>query len=150
MTIKTLTPPPVAYRIRPARRGDAPSMVAVLAEAGGKGDVATVTWIISHPEMEVLVAADQFDKVIGFVTFSHRPWLSVGGRSGTIDELVVSVPWRRRGAGRELMKRVIERAKVLMVKELQIQSAKKPDEGLTAFFQKVGFELAESGVFRMR
>lgn len=150
MVPKTLTPPPVAFRIRPARRGDAAAMVACVAEAGGKGDVATVTWIISHPEMEVLVAADQLDKVIGFVTFSHRPWLSVGGRSGTIDELVVTVPWRRRGVGRELMKKVVERAKVLMVKQLQIQSSQKPDEGLIVFFKKIGFDLAEAGVFRMR
>lgn len=124
--------------------------MSILAECGGSGDVATVTWIISHPEMEVMVAADPFDKVVGFATFSHRPLLKLGGRSGTIDELAVTAPWRRKGVARDLLKRVSERAKVLSVKRLEIQSHEAPSAGLIAFFLACGFDLADAGVFRMR
>ncbi len=124
-------------------------IVALLAEEGVAADAHTVTWIISHPEMELVVAADPLDKAIGFISLSHRPILKMGGRSAVIDELLVTKAWRRRGVGRELLKRVVERAKVLSVKRLEVQSHGQPDEGLLAFFRANGFELANVGVFRL-
>lgn len=123
--------------------------MAILKECGGDGDVATVTWIISHPEMEVLVAADPLDKPFGFVTFSHRPLLKLGGRAGTIDELAVTASWRRKGAARELLKRVVERAKVLSVRRLEAHAFGPATTELIAFFRRCGFDHADVGVFRM-
>lgn len=143
-------PPTAAFKVRPARRGDAQPLVQLLAEEGAIADAHTVTWIISHPEMELMVAADMLDKAIGFVTLSHRPILKMGGRSATIDELVVTKSWRRKGVGRELIKRVVERAKVLTVKRLEVQTFGPVTEELSAFFNACGFEQAMVGVFRIR
>lgn len=139
-----------AFKVRPARRGDAQGIVAILNEAGATADTQTFTWIISHPEMEVLVAADALDKVIGVVSLSHRPLLKVGGRAATIDELGVSRAWHRRGVGRELVKRAVERARVLGVKRLEVQTFQGVTPELEAFFKASGFEPAQVGVFRLK
>ena len=138
------------FKVRPARRGDATPIVSILLEVGINADSNTVTWIISHPEMELLVAADALDKAIGFVTLSHRPMLKTGGRAATIDELNVTAAWKRKGVGRELLRRAVERAKVLSVKRLEVQTYGPVDAGLTAFFKACGFELAEVGTFRLK
>lgn len=148
--VSSLTPPPTGFRVRPARRGDATPIVALLAELGVNADPNTVTWIISHPEMEIMVAADALDKVVGFITFSHRPVLKTGGRSGTIDELNVAKAWRRRGVGRELLRKVVERAKVLSVRRLSIETYGPVTEEVSQFFAACGFERTELGVFKLK
>lgn len=148
--VSSPTPPPTSFKVRPARRGDAAPIVALLAEIGVNADANTVTWIISHPEMEIMVAADPLDKVVGFITFSHRPVLKTGGRSGAIDELNVAKGWRRRGVGRELLRKVVERAKVLSVRRLSIETFGPVTEDLTRFFAACGFERTESGTFKLK
>jgi GNAT superfamily N-acetyltransferase len=142
-------PPAAGFRVRAARRGDAPTIVNLLAEEGLAGDTHTVTWIISHPEMELQVASDSFDRPIGVVSLNHRPALKLGGRGAVIDELLVTRAWRRKGVGRELLKKVVERAKVLSVKRLEIQSFGEPTEDLQLFFKACGFEMAKVGLFRL-
>ena len=144
------TPPPTGFRVRPARRGDAGPIVTLMAEMNVTADPNTVTWIISHPEMELMVAADALDKVVGFITLSHRPVLKTGGRAGTIDELNVAKAWQRRGVGRELLRRVVERAKVLSVKRLEVETYGAVTPELRAFFVACDFESAEVGVFRLK
>ena len=97
-----------------------------------------------------MVAADALDKVIGFVTLSHRPVLKTGGRSGTIDELNVAKSWQRRGVGRELLRRVVERAKVLSVKRLEVETYGPVTPELKAFFAACGFDPADAGIFRLK
>lgn len=137
------------FRVRPARRGDAEGIKALMVEIGQHADGQTVTWIISHPEMELIVAADPLDKVIGVVALSHRPMIRLAGRVATIDELVVGAPFRRQGVGRELMKRAVERAKVLGVKRVEVQTLAAGDGGAQTFLQKVGFADAGVGVYRL-
>ncbi len=143
-------PPLQGFKVRPARRGDASPIVTLLLEIGVTADPNTVTWIISHPEMELLVASDALDKVVGFITLSHRPVLKTGGRAATIDELNVAKAWRRKGIGRELLRRVVERAKVLSVKRLELQTYGPVNDELTAFFKACGFDQAEVGTFRLK
>lgn len=146
-----LTPPPISgFKVRPARRGDAGSVVTLLAETGVTADPNLVPWIISHPEMELLVAADGQDKVIGFITLSHRPMLKSGGRAGTIDELNVAKAWQRKGVGRELLRRVVERAKVLSVKRLAAETYGPVTAELRAFFSACNFELVDAALFRLK
>lgn len=123
--------------------------MSLLSEEGLSGDTHTVAWIISHPEMELLVAADGHDRAIGFVSLTHRPVLKLGGRAATIDELLVTRSWRRRGVGRELLKRAVERARVLAVKRLEVQSLGAPHDGVASFLRACGFERAEVGLFRL-
>ena len=139
----------MSFKVRAGRRGDAEAIKALLSECGFSGDSATVTWIISHPEMELIVAADPLDKCIGFVALSHRPNLRSGGRVATIDELIVGQAHRKAGVGRELLKRAVDRAKVLGVKRLEIQSLGGREDQALPFFQKCGFNEAGAIVFRL-
>lgn len=139
-----------AFRVRPARRGDAEALATLLAELGypGSADQATIHWVISHPEIEVLVAADSQDKAMGMVTFSHRPQLRAKGRIATIEELVVTEAWRGRGVGRELLKRVVERARSLSVKQLELVTHVGRAEFLKPFYEACGFPEVDSAVLR--
>jgi GNAT superfamily N-acetyltransferase len=120
----------------------------LLGELGFTGDAATVTWIVSHPEMELIVAADSFDKVIGFVQLSHRPNLRHAGRIATIDELVVQKAWRRKGVGRELLRRAVDRARVLGVKRLEVQTL-EGQEDAGPFLSSCGLKPAGLQVFKL-
>ncbi len=139
-----------AFRIRPARRGDVDALAQLLAELGypGSADQATVHWVISHPEIEVLVASDAQDKAMAMVTFSHRPQLRAKGRVAMIEELVVTESWRRRGVARELLKRVVERARSLSVKHLELVTHDAKAEHLRPFFEACGFQAADVSVMR--
>jgi len=140
------------FRIRPARRGDAEAIAALLSELGypGGSDAATVNWVISHPEAEIIVAGDSMDRAVGVLTLSHRPQLRMKGRIATIDELVVAPAWRRKGVGRELIRRAMERAKVLSVRRLEVVTHQGFHEEAVAFLKAVGFSLAEAQVLRFQ
>jgi GNAT superfamily N-acetyltransferase len=140
-----------AFRIRAGRRGDVEAISALLTELGYSqgADMATVHWVISHPETETLIAADSADRPIGMLTLSHRPQLRLRGRIVTIDELVVQSNWRRKGVGRELVRRAIERSRVLSARMLELL-APMSDPGAMQFCQQMGFtEAGESQVMRL-
>lgn len=125
-------------------------MVALLRELGyPQGtDQQTVHWVISHPEIEIFVAGDPHDRPVGMVSFSHRPQLRLRGRVATIDELVVTETWRRRGVGRALIRQILERCKVLSAKQLQLISPMASTPETRSFYIACGFSEVDSGVFR--
>lgn len=143
-----------SFRIRKARRGDADSLAALLREMGYPqgSDAQTVHWVISHPEIEIFVAADSQDRPVGMVSFSHRPQLRLRGRVATVDELVVTESWRRRGVGRALMQQVLERAgqRALAVKRLELSAYGDPElrEALKRFYESCGFVETDRMVWR--
>ena len=150
MPSKTPAPDAPSYRIRRARRGDAESLSALLREMGYPhgSDAQTVHWVISHPEIEIFVAADAQDKPVGMVSLSHRPQLRLRGRIASVDELVVAEGWRRRGVGRALMQQVIERcgARALSVKRLEVSAYAL--EELRSFYESCGFVVVDRMVMR--
>ena len=83
-----------------------PALLGALGYEAGT-DYQTVNWVISHPEMELFVAADAQDRVVGLITLSHRPQLRLRGRVLSVDELVVAPEWRRKGVGRALIQRAL-------------------------------------------
>lgn len=139
------------FRVRSARRGDGEALAALLGELGypGAADTSTVHWVLSHPEMDVIVAADNMDKPVGMITLSHRPQLRMKGRIVTIDELVVSASWRRRGVGRALMKRALERARALTARRVELHTHKGRGEAVRAFYESCGFQEVDSLVMRL-
>jgi N-acetylglutamate synthase-like GNAT family acetyltransferase len=139
-----------AFRIRRARRGDADAIGNLLKELGyAQGsDAQTTNWVISHPEIEIFVASDSLDKPVGMVTLSHRPQLRLRGRIGTVDELVVTESWRRKGVGRALLQTVVERARALSMKRLEIVSHVTRLETAIAFYASCGFSEADAMVLR--
>ena len=139
-----------AFRIRRARRGDAEALAALLRELGFPegSDTQTVHWVTSHPEIEIFVACDPQDRPVGMLSLSHRPQLRLRGRIATVDELVVTEAWRRRGVGKALLLHAIERAKVLSVKRLELAARQDSSSGDTArFYESCGF-VADCQVFR--
>ena len=130
-----------AFRIRRARRGDAEALAALLRELGFPegSDTQTVHWVTSHPEIEIFVACDPQDRPVGMLSLSHRPQLRLRGRIATVDELVVTESWRRRGVGRALMQQIIERcgARALSVKRLEVSAYAQ--EELRGFYESCGF-----------
>ncbi|SEU29344.1 GNAT family N-acetyltransferase [Stigmatella erecta] len=137
--------PPTAtvpgFRIRRARRGDAEALASLLRELGFPegSDTQTVHWVTSHPEIEIFVACDAQDRPVGMISLSHRPQLRLKGRIATVDELVVTETWRRRGVGRALLLHAIERTRVLSVKRLELAARSAQGDGLARFYQACGF-----------
>lgn len=111
-------------------------------------DAQTVHWVISHPEIEIFVAADPQDRPVGMVSLSHRPQLRLRGRIASVDELVVTESWRRRGVGRALMQQVIERcgARALSVKRIEVTGYAL--EELQGFYKSCGFVPVDNMVMR--
>jgi GNAT superfamily N-acetyltransferase len=105
--------------------------------------------VISHPEIEVLVAADGQDRPIGMLSFSHRPQLRTRGRVATVEELVVTANWRRKGVGKALLGQATERARVLNVQRLDLNADTGQDPGVQAFAKACGFEVSTARVFRV-
>ena len=138
-----------AFRIRRARRGDAEALATLLKELGypDGSDTQTVHWVTSHPEIEIFVACDPQDKPVGMLSLSHRPQLRLRGRIATVDELVVTEAWRRRGVGRALLLHAIERSRVLSVKRLELASRRDAGSETARFYEACGFA-ADCMLFR--
>lgn len=125
--------------------------MAALLEALGYPsgtDYQTINWVISHPEMELFVAADAQDRAVGLLTLSHRPQLRLRGRVLSVDELVVAPEWRRKGVGRALIQRALERARSLSVKRIEVAPHPTDAEGATAFLRACGFQPTEGALMR--
>lgn len=146
----TPTPTGSPFKVRSGRRGDVESLKGLMAEFGYPDavDAQIVSWLVSHPESELIVAVDALDRPIGVVTLSHRPQLRLKGRVATIDELVVAQAWRRKGVGRTLLQRAVERSKVLSVRRIEIATPGSNEPAAVAFLEACGFKRVTSTVCR--
>ncbi len=137
--------------MRPARRGDLPEVQSLLRELGyaSGSDTTTFAWVLSHPEMEVMVATDAMDRPVGLLTMSHRPQLRLSGRIATIDELVVAEAWRAKGVGKELLGRAVARARALGVKRIELNTHRGRESYSREFYRKNGFAEADSAILRI-
>jgi N-acetylglutamate synthase-like GNAT family acetyltransferase len=137
--------PQVGFRVRAARRGDVEGIASLLVQLGYTDgtDSATMNWVISHPEMELFVAADGQDRPVGVVTLSHRPQLRLKGRVITVDELAVAEAWRRRGVGKALLARVMERARALSAKRIEVARHPADRAVSVAFLEACGFQACD-------
>ena len=146
-----MTPVPSSgFRVRPARRGDTEGLASLLRDLGYEdaADSQTLNWVISHPEIEILVAGDAQDRPVGMLSFSHRPQLRLKGRVVTIDELVVAPAWRRKGVGRALLNQAVLRARSLSVKRIELLThGQAADEGVLAFCIGCGFTTSSATQF---
>lgn len=111
-------------------------------------DVQTVNWVISHPEMEMFVATDGHDRPIGMVTLSHRPQLRLRGRVLSVDELVVSPDWRRKGVGRALIQWALQRARTLSARGIEAAPHPNDDGSAVAFLTACGFQPSDGPLMR--
>ncbi len=133
---------PEGVKIRTARRGDRDALYRLVAELGVNVPAAeqssTLSWIVSHPETEVLIATDAYERGLGMLSLSHRPSLLTGGRLASVETLVVLPAMRSQGIGTELLDRALARARMLGCKAIEINSC---SESGSLFLEKRGFAI---------
>ncbi len=131
---------PDGVKIRTARRGDKDAVYRLLAETGvvvpSAEQSSTLSWIVSHPETEVLLATDAYERGLGMLSLSHRPSLVTGGRLASVESLVVLPSMRGKGIGTELLERALARARMLGCKEVEVSAT---TEAGHQFLAKRGF-----------
>jgi N-acetylglutamate synthase-like GNAT family acetyltransferase len=139
------------FRLRTARDGDAEAITSLIGELGylDTADAPTIAWVMSHPEMEIFIAADMTDEVVGLLTLSHRPQLRMRGRIATIDELVVTNTWQREGVGRALVHKALERAKELGVQRLGLTTDNGRGASVRQFYVSCGFSEVDAAVMHL-
>ena len=147
--------------IRPARRGDVPSLhalwQAMLAEhARLDARLAThpeaPTWMatqlgqaVADPHRLVLVAEEGARLVIGFVSARILPFTGAPGeqREAEIAECFVAPARRRRGIARRLVQRVLDMLDERRIAAVRIQVAAQ-NPGALAFWRSLDFEVVET------
>ena len=141
--------PPIAenLRMREARRGDTSAITALFRADRMGVELETVGWVISHPEIDLFVATTSGDKIIGLVTLYHGPSLTKGGRVGSINELFVAPEWRRRGVARMLLRGIVQRAKSLAIKRLEMRISAESGFQIAPFLDSEGFLPKQSSIF---
>ena len=145
---------PDGIKLRPARRGDRDSIYRLLAEGAGESAAVvpvtdqsnTVSWIVSHPETEVLLAVDALDRGVGMISLSHRPSLRIGGRIASIETLLVTGAMRGRGIGSGLLDHMLDRARKLGCKRVEVPGF---DAVSVAYLEKRGFTATDGRIMAM-
>lgn len=140
-------PLPEGVKVRPLRRGDRDSIYRLLNEVGVTvppiDQSNTISWIVSHPETEVLIAVDPLDRGVGMISVSHRPSLLLGGRTASVDALVVTSAMRSRGIASDLLERALTRARMLGCRAVEVAVS---DMASRTYFEKRGFDLVGRNV----
>jgi GNAT superfamily N-acetyltransferase len=140
-------PLPEGVKVRPLRRGDRDSIYRLLQDVGVNVPVIdqsnTISWIVSHPETEVLIAVDPLDRGVGMISVSHRPSLLLGGRVASVDAIIVTAAMRGKGIASDLLERGLARAKMLGCRAVEVTVS---DMGARGYFERRGFNLVGRNV----
>ena len=100
--------------IRPATLDDVPEMVALLAElfaieadfhADPARQTAGLRSLLESTTAKAWVAESQ-GRAVGMITLQILISTAEGGEVGLVEDLVISVPWRRHGLGHRLIRTV--------------------------------------------
>lgn len=107
---------PRGITLRRARPGDAPGVRTLVEHLGYTPDdrafTETFTQVARHPEAVVLILAEGV-RVVGYLAFSHRPQIRLGGRVAVIDELAIHPDFADRGLSAFLVEHALELARGL-------------------------------------
>lgn len=108
------------------------------------------TWqeITTNPHMGILVAEEN-EKVLGYLAYSEKPQLRLGGKCLEIDELSVNPSHTGKGIGSGLVKELISHGRNKGVKRIVVSTNKKRENFQREFYPKQGFELKDSALFKM-
>jgi ribosomal protein S18 acetylase RimI-like enzyme len=109
--------------VRDAGSGDAGAIARLVREHGARGiDERVVARHLSSPSSRLLVA-EVGDAIAGLLGYSVRPDLFHAGPVCLIEELIVTGPWRGRGAGSALVTELLARARPLGCLEVSVAVA---------------------------
>jgi ribosomal protein S18 acetylase RimI-like enzyme len=87
------------------------------------------------------------DKVVGMVTLCV--YMTLTGPKGYLDHLVVASEWRRRGIGRALVQRAIDRARDAGASRVDLTANDQKLSG-RALYESLGFRRRDTGSFRLQ
>lgn len=138
--------------IRSSFKKDLHSIHFLLSEMGYPDldfEHLTKTWeeITAAPEADVVVA--EFDgMIVGFITYSIKPMLSLTGLVMKIDELGVLSKTRGQGIGTKLLNEVKNIALKKKVKCLVLSTNKSRESYQRQFYVKYGFTESNSAWFK--
>ena len=106
----------------------------------------TLQAIAQDKNLVVMVARDG-DKIAGMATLITATTMS--GFNAMFDDVVVDERYRGQGLGEQLVKALIDRAKTLKVRLIELSS--RPSRiAANKLYQKLGFEPKETNVYRMK
>jgi GNAT superfamily N-acetyltransferase len=143
---------PSGVMVRRARPGDAAPVLALIHQLGYSpephGYDETFAQVVRHPEAAVFVAVEG-PRVIGYIAVSHRPQIRLGGRVGSIDEMVVDTPRRGDGIGTALLDAAIEYSRGIGCKRVELHTRRSRESFQRGFYAGHGFREVDSAVMRL-
>ncbi len=95
----------------------------------------------------MLVASDD-DTMVGVALAVYQPSAELG-RVIVVNDFFVMPAYRRKGAGRELAKRLVEECKLMQIDEINLEVI-SGNEAAPAFWQSLGFEVANRVLFKLK
>lgn len=104
---------------------------------------ATLHNLVHDPRVRLFVAESP-ERIVGFLVLHIPNQISPG--KGWLEDLVVDMPYRRRGVGRMLMLAAIEEAHRIGLKSLNATTSRPASQALTT---NLGFELRRSMLVRL-
>jgi ribosomal protein S18 acetylase RimI-like enzyme len=145
-------------RIRPARRGDVPAIVAMLADdALGRGrerveDPLPPSYLQAFerverdPNIQLVVAEGEGGEVIGCLQLCILPGLSSQGASrGLIEDVRVAADCRSRGVGEQLVQWAIAEAQSKGCKLVELLTHNTRVDA-QRFYKRLGFQASHVGM----
>jgi GNAT superfamily N-acetyltransferase len=143
----------MSIEIRPAKVDDAEDMAKILREIGWserrnalKLDEVSkpIEELIRHANKDqdvhtVLVATAEDGKVVGFTSVHWVPFIMLGGFEGYISDVFVSPMASGKGAGRSLVKKIIEEGKDRGCMRLMVTNGKGKPSYKRGFYKKLGW-----------
>lgn len=139
--------------LRSAFQKDLKSIHFILSEMGYPDldfHQFTKTWeeINSTTNSDVLVA-DYDGMVVGFITYSIKPMLSLTGLTMKIDELGILTKIRNQGIGKKLLDEAKKIALDKKVKNIVLSTNKGRESYQRNFYNKYGFSETNSAWFKL-
>lgn len=110
---------------------------------------APLTWadlhnLVHDPRARLFIAETDEKLIVGFLVL-HMPHQISAGK-GWLEDLVVDMPYRRRGISTALMRAAVDEARQLGLKSLNATTSRPASQALTT---NLGFELRRSMLVRL-
>ena len=108
------------FTVRPARKGDVESLVALLGqlfaqEVEFKPDPArqrrALRMILGNPSVGRILVGEAEGRVVGMVSLLASVSTALGGPVAWLEDMVVAPEWRGQGLGKRLVKEALAEAK---------------------------------------
>jgi ribosomal protein S18 acetylase RimI-like enzyme len=120
-------------------------LVPQLSKSNPPPSLDAVRAMLEHPAITQFVARDDAGTIVGVSTLAVFP-IPTASRAW-IEDVIVEEALNGQGIGRRLTEAMLDRARQLGCKTVDLTS-RPSREAANALYQKVGFELRETNVYR--